>query len=90
MTEFLLRSFLDPCAAVRCSFYGQCFANVDDSHSCDCPDLNSCARDQDPVCGTNGRTYINACFMKVFSCRNNVEVNVKHQGACGKNNVFYF
>ena len=89
MAQLLLRTFLDPCAAVRCSFHGQCIATVDDSYSCECPDTNSCPPDQAPVCGTYGRTYINACFMKVFSCKNKVKVNVKHQGACGKRLIYY-
>jgi hypothetical protein len=80
----LPRILLDTCAAVRCPFHGQCIANVDNSYRCECPDSNSCPPEKAPVCGTYGRTYINACFMRVFSCRNKVKVNVKHQGACGK------
>jgi len=35
-----------------------------------------CIQQHDPVCGTNGKTYSNACFAKVAG------VEVKHRGKC--------
>ncbi|KAF4521567.1 hypothetical protein B566_EDAN001287 [Ephemera danica] len=39
-----------------------------------------CAKEADPVCGADGRTYINACLMSVESCR--TEVHQSHLGPC--------
>ena len=36
----------------------------------------------DPLCGTDGKTYFNKCFLEKESCRFN-NVRVKHKGSCG-------
>ncbi|PZC77106.1 serine protease inhibitor dipetalogastin [Helicoverpa zea] len=42
-----------------------------------------CTSERDPVCGTNGRTYLNRCMLQVEICR--VGIGLSHLGAC--NNI---
>lgn len=42
-----------------------------------------CSGDQDPVCGTDGRTYLNKCMIRVEICR--VGIELSHLGPC--NNI---
>merc|ERR1711962_718912 len=48
----------------------------------DCPKY--CTEELDPVCGSNGITYPNACSLKVAVCESNPDLTVAHKGWCGQ------
>ena len=42
----------------------------------------SCERSLSPVCGSDGRTYTNACEMARITCQEGRRVGIKHEGQC--------
>lgn len=47
--------------------------------SCRCPD---CTDDQQAVCGSDGTTYTNECFLRKQSCERQAMISVLHEGHC--------
>jgi len=45
-----------------------------------CPGL--CARVYKPVCGTDGKTYNNACLLGIATCKSDGKITLKHKGKC--------
>merc|ERR1712157_96979 len=44
---------------------------------------DACAFNYDPVCGSDGQTYSNQCFLDMENCRNRyLEINVAYSGEC--------
>lgn len=55
----------------------------DGSTACECPRAEECPDINDPVCGTNGKTYESECKLKAESCAEGTDVTTKHNGVCG-------
>ena len=71
----------DLCARTTCSFSGVCQVeeNLKGIVSCRCPD---CTDDQQAVCGSDGTTYTNECFLRKQSCERQAMISVVHEGHC--------
>ena len=44
-----------------------------------------CTREFRPVCGSDGRTYNNACILDAENCKEGTSVKIAKQGACESN-----
>ncbi|KAK7103340.1 agrin-like [Littorina saxatilis] len=49
-----------------------------------CESFSTCRRrkNQRPVCGTDGKTYISRCHMKIMACQDAVKIKLKNPGVC--------
>ena len=56
----------------------------DGTVSCVCPDEKACL-DRDPVCGTDGLTYVSKCHLDHVACSKSVPIDVAYKGPCGGN-----
>lgn len=52
--------------------------------ACKCPTEDDCPRDYDLVCGSDGKTYINLCRMRVEACITGKPLRMIKKGVCGK------
>ena len=57
---------------------------MDGVAECVCPKIKKCPAKIKAVCGTNGKSYINGCRMKVDSCKKKKKILVAKEGVCGK------
>ncbi|XP_040569850.1 uncharacterized protein [Lepeophtheirus salmonis] len=68
------------------AFTGDCDKEDKDiSESCNSFNATQCPTVYDPVCGIDGRTYTNECYMMATSCTENELIIKRHDGVC-KNN----
>ena len=67
------------CSKAQCPFFGICKELIPGITSCHCPE---CRADQRPVCGSDGTTYQNECFVRKTSCETSNTIEVLHEGHC--------
>ncbi|ESN91329.1 hypothetical protein HELRODRAFT_70359, partial [Helobdella robusta] len=68
----------DPCENVKCHYGSSCVAG-----SCRCQ--FACSDDEDDgkkVCGSDGRSYKNECYLKKQACEMQQNIHIKFQGPC--------
>ncbi|XP_047662867.1 agrin isoform X7 [Tachysurus fulvidraco] len=68
-----------PCdkACKNCSFGAIC---DEQTHRCVCP--KECVGSKQPVCGSDGNTYMNECELHVHACIEQLDLHVVVQGEC--------
>ncbi|XP_058265009.1 agrin isoform X4 [Hemibagrus wyckioides] len=68
-----------PCdkACKNCSFGAIC---DEQTHQCVCP--KECVVSKQPVCGSDGNTYMNECELHVHACIKQIDLRVVVQGEC--------
>lgn len=76
----------DPCVDSQCIYPEICRLNVRREPVCVCN--YQCSLDFKPVCGTDGKTYINECFMRLEACRLNRPIKVYQPVECSLSNYF--
>lgn len=71
-----------PCSGVKCPFYGTCQLKDDKTQYCAC--TSSCHDIYKPVCGSDGKSYLNECFLRRHACATEKQISVKYSGLCSK------
>lgn len=79
---FFLFFYIDLCVKVTCNFYATCLTRNSQTHECVCP---ICGDEQPyaPLCGDNGKTYANECWMRRDSCILQKNLNAVKNEPCG-------
>ncbi|CAI2344090.1 unnamed protein product [Caenorhabditis sp. 36 PRJEB53466] len=70
----------DPCHGQKCSNGQTCQLGVDRKPECRCTE--QCPMNSAHVCGTDGKTYLNDCFLKLASCKEQKDIIVWKRGKC--------
>ena len=72
----------DPCEEVDC---GQQVCQLADGRArrpvCRCG-ADQCSMRYDPVCGTDGQTYVNECYLQSEACARRTDIGVFRRGEC--------
>lgn len=66
-------------ACKNCSFGAIC---DEQTHRCVCP--KECVGSKQPVCGSDGNTYMNECELHVHACIEQLDLHVVVQGECSE------
>ncbi|XP_060113045.1 tomoregulin-2 [Heteronotia binoei] len=67
------------CDTNTCKFDGECL-RIGDTVTCVCQ--FKCNSDYVPVCGSNGDTYQNECYLRQAACKQQSEILVASEGSC--------
>ncbi|KAB7496788.1 Follistatin [Armadillidium nasatum] len=67
-----------PCSDFTCEFGAVC-VDRQGRPVCECPD---CPAQLDPVCGSDGLSYDNECFLRSEACRQRRTIDIKYRGKC--------
>ncbi|NWZ43878.1 AGRIN protein, partial [Brachypodius atriceps] len=70
-----------PCLSVECSFGASCVVKNQEA-VCECQ--QQCQGRYDPVCGTDLRTYGNACELHAMGCLLQRHIGIRHKGPCDR------
>ena len=74
-------SLTDSCAKKQCEFFGICVSKNDGTAECVCP---LCDKDNfKPICGDDGMTYANMCYLKKKACMSMKMIKAVRDEACG-------
>ena len=52
--------------------------------------MSECPPTKDEVCGSDGKTYLNDCALRVEACAKGEDISVVNLGPCGKFMAFFF
>jgi hypothetical protein len=69
---------------VKCLHAAVCKVNADDSISCSCPSVHDCPSAQNVICASDGKSYLDECYLKAEICRTRKGIKIVHGGRCGK------
>ncbi|XP_055958196.1 agrin [Patella vulgata] len=75
------RKSCNGCENVKCEFYAICESDGTQAR-CVCP--TSCIPVEAEVCGSDGKTYLNECELKVAACRRKQFISIASTGSCNK------
>ncbi|XP_046506506.1 tomoregulin-2-like [Equus quagga] len=67
------------CDTNTCKFDGECL-RIGDTVTCVCQ--FKCNNDYVPVCGSNGESYQNECYLRQAACKQQSEILVVSEGSC--------
>ena len=71
-----------PCSRRYCNSNSYCVESGDLAY-CECP---KCDLHFSPVCGSDGITYANECFLRKASCDKEEDIKIVAKGHCSKFN----
>lgn len=75
----------DECSPDNCHYGGICVTERPlgglPRSVCQCV---KCNKEEDPICGSNGKSYANECELQFDSCKIQKAIYISHKGVCSK------
>ena len=72
---------MDPCFDQSCTYHAECIVEQG-LPKCVCP--SNCPNTSSAICGSDGITYGNDCYMRRASCNKQLTITISSRGSCGK------